>query len=222
MGTIFVISLIAVSGRMDALESQHRLPGEEFVINGRFEMLNEQGFPDAFHMSRFTGEAEVIPDESVYRSSGRSVRVGGDGRSRVAVSTGRLDVVGGETYVFKVWYRSNDPVTNDELSSHVVARLQAWSMSHDGESEKVLWDGEKTSTPQTTLFEIVGKENLHLFPAEEGESGEWYALEAIFELPESTDTLQINLFNWFGKEAIWYDDVSLLRLPDVNIDWTRE
>lgn len=202
----------AHDAQSEAAQDPWREPGIELVQNGDLETLAADGLPAGFHLSRFAGDAPLGVDETVYRSPGRSVRIDGDTRTRLAL-TQTLSVEGGKSYRFRVWYRSENMERRNPR--HIIARLQTWDRSEAGQNRKVPWSVEWTATPSSTWAEIAGGENLHLFPGEYHGEGEWRPLEAVFTLPEEATTLQINLFNWFGDESVWYDDVSLVQLPQT-------
>ena len=205
---IFSCTAALYAGQVDSL-----------ITNGDFSVLNDQGFPESWHASRFSGTAAIAVDVTVYRSAGRSVRLDGDGNSRIAASTARLNITGNATYRFSVWYRTPGSAQGAvSRADHVIARLQAWSVDEKGQLIKVLWDDRRTRTSSTTAFEVAGGENLHLKPSSDPGEGEWRCLEAEFQLPEHAAVLQVNLFNWFGPDTVWYDDVSLVRL-ETEIDW---
>lgn len=161
-----------------------------------------------------------LVDSTVSRSGSHSVKLVGHASSRPALSH-LVNVEGGKTYKFSVWFRSVDGIDWDsagpehEEPVYLTVRLQV----RNEQGQTIDWTPDWVIAGDQTVARkrSSGSKDIHLYTTRRGEQdGGWYPLEVTLAVPEEAASIRISLMNWYGrsdrynKEAdVWYDDISL-------------
>lgn len=223
-GEFFYSSMaVIVTIGLSVLVSNSKLEAsikKELVENGSFDVLREDGLPAGF-VNASEDKSKYMADGTVSRSGKYSLLLEGDGKSRAGLSH-RVQLLGGKTYSFSVWFRSPD-LLHYGWGGHgpLQARLQL------RQDDIVSWEDDWIDPVNSGVgYSVtVGGSRHHLLsirPTPEVRSREqdgWYELGVTFTLPPDHDsTLIINLFNDQGPYPVWFDDLSVIETERSGSD----
>ncbi|NUQ65713.1 MAG: hypothetical protein HUU20_24855 [Pirellulales bacterium] len=182
--SIFLLSLGVVMGREEesrAPQDQPQLDGSNTLPNAGFELDgNADGRPDAWRSGDWQTGSKVAWEKQSAHSGEASVRIDcATGQQRGSFSL--RPAVGPGPWLFEAWYRTEH--IEAEANKGPVARL----IASDGEGA------------QCGVFQACG----------EPTDGQWRKAVLSFELPDGARHINLDLFNFFAKGTVWWDDVSL-------------
>lgn len=174
-------------------------------------------------------------DDQIARTGNQSIKLPpGGGSSHVGVHHS-LNVEGGKTYKFTVWYRSVPGIDWDtreglhQQPQYLTVRLLAFKTEADNQtsSNRLNWTTDwtvETGSGTEARKRADNDQSINLYTTRRGlQDGEWYPLEYTFTLPSNAASIQIALSNRYGRKAsssnsynedaiVWYDDVSLVKV----------
>lgn len=188
--------------------------GINLVENGDFELVDAEGKLVGFDYWLAEGDVAISVVDTAARSGQRSVQISGSSTPRGCI-TYRTDIQGGSKYRIQVWYLYDidgpweSPKGNVPwMGHHVMMRLMAYG--EDG--KKIKWDENWLADPDEGWFDV--RDNIHVLPApwELGNTEEWSSLVVTVNFPENVKRIEVNLFNWYGEGAVYFDDFSLIQL----------
>lgn len=181
------------------------------IKNGGFESVGQDGFPTLFE--NYEKSPGIIrPDSTVSRSGDYSVVIGGDGENTQAILQ-KVDISGGKTYRFTVWYRAPELLAAGHNEVPFYARLQLYQ---SGKWDDILIDPLPIGAEYD--YSIKGGTARHLLyirpysttRQDMDDPADWLPLTATFTIPDGQDVrLFISFFNEGTNDSIWIDDMSL-------------
>lgn len=203
LGLVFLAGLPGL-GQEKALTAT----GQNLIPNSSFEDVNQDGRPSGFWFGVYQGDAQISVDNTVARTGKNSVRITGNGDDRGMFGI-RLQITGGKSYRFSIWYRTTDTM----VPGKALGRLMAYKTTGSTEGDKVPWKLDWIIDPYEGEYQISGN-NLHVLAWQEAVN-DWKCLTVAFKLPQNVIAIQVEGFNWLGNGTVWFDDVSLVELEET-------
>ena len=156
--------------------------GANVLPNPSFELdANADGQPDSWRGGDWRTGSRVDWDTAVAHSGKRSVRIDCESDKQRGSFSIRVPVVPGP-WNFEAWVRTD--AMQAEAKKGPVARLIAVDSRNS----------------QCGTFQAYGQT---------ASNGEWQKVAVRFELPPGVKHINLDLFNFFAKGTVWWDDVSL-------------
>lgn len=218
---IFMFSSMMVFSAGCTLFPKSEVPGSgggegegiELIPNGGFEDLDDKDLPVGFEPNSTTGEL-IYVDDQVVRNGVYSVHLGADDETNQNVLH-KIDVLGGKTYEFTVWYRAPEALAKNDGEVPFYARLQLYN----GQSWTGNWD-DMTIEPLPVGAEYdysikggTGRHLLYITPhsttrQDPNNPNDWLPLKVRFTLAHDA-RLFLSVTNEGTEEPVWVDDMSL-------------
>lgn len=206
----FVFSLMIGFCLAIALSPQTIAAEVNLIRDGSFEETtldeNQNVIPANFRFSRYSGDAPAALDTTIARTGNHSMRIEGDGETRVSIYAypgNYIAVEGGQTYKVSIWYRH---AAEDQGAQ--VGATQLRIMAFDSQRAKVNWDMNWIPDPLAGDYQVMSGENLHILAWRDAPD-DWAELTAEFTLPSDVAYLYPEAFNWYGDGTVWFDDFAL-------------
>lgn len=183
--------------------------GKNLVRNPGFEELDASGWIKEWgKWLPSTPPPEIVIDRNAH-SGERAVCLRGKEVVRGKVDQ-RIKVQGGHGYKVSAWVRTQDISAPGEAA---VLRLQ-WLASKT-------WD--IISTTERTVRETsdnvrVGLSDGNLYFWLSSQAGNWEEMSAVVVAPENAKYVALELFIWNSKGSIWWDDVQIVDLGELEFE----